>query len=156
MDLRISRVLLAQIVAHAQDSTPEECCGLLLGLGQPEAVTISAVMPAPNVATDPMMRFEVDPETLLAAGKAARQGGPSVLGHYHSHPRGPAAPSVADAHMAARDGRFALIVGDDWSVTAWREGTTGGLFGVFKPITIVILDDLGHPSGLASGARAGT
>ncbi|WHO40797.1 M67 family metallopeptidase [Sphingobium sp. AP49] len=105
MKVEISRGLLEQIMDFAA-AEPGEVCGLLLG----EAGLIEAVLPAANVAPDPTRHFELDPVSLLRAHRAARQGGPAILGHYHSHPSGVAVPSATDAACAAPDGTLWLII----------------------------------------------
>lgn len=84
-----------------------EACGLLLGVPG----RIEAILPAANVAPDPARHFELDPAVLIAAHRAARHGGPAVIGHYHSHPSGLAQPSMTDAESSAPDGSLWLIVG---------------------------------------------
>ena len=54
----------------------------------------------------------VDKEA-VAAHRAARDAGPAVIGHYHSHPSGVAVPSATDAACAAPDGTLWLIVAGD-------------------------------------------
>ncbi len=98
-----------------------EVCGLLFG----QADGIEAILPAANVAPDPTRHFELDPTVLIAAHRAARDGGPQIVGHYHSHPGGTAAPSATDAACAAPDGSLWLIVGGGaarlWVATGPRE-----------------------------------
>jgi proteasome lid subunit RPN8/RPN11 len=106
MKIGISRSLLEQIMSFAA-AEDREVCGLLLG----ELGCIKEIRPALNVAADPARHFELDPATLLAAHKAARAGGPTILGHYHSHPSGLAEPSATDAASAAPDGSLWLIIG---------------------------------------------
>ena len=106
MMVRISRLLLEQIMSHAASSA-DEVCGLLLG----HSGCIAEARPAANVATDPARHFELDPVALLAAHKAARAGGPAVMGHYHSHPSGRPELSATDAACAAPDGSLWLIIG---------------------------------------------
>lgn len=103
--LRISSALLAAILDHAAGDTEREVCGLLLG--SPDEVT--AIRPAANIGASPQDSFELDPATLIACHRAARAGGPAVIGHYHSHPRGSATPSARDA-AAASGGEIWLIV----------------------------------------------
>lgn len=129
MALHISSVLLERIVAHARAAAPAECCGLLLG--DPGQAVVRQLRPARNLSPDPLRRFELDPAMLLAAHRAARAGGPAILGHYHSHPRGPAEPSATDARNAASDGSFWLIVGAHGQITAWRASATGHHLGRF-------------------------
>ena len=106
MSVIISRILLDQIQAIAA-ADRAEVCGLLLGA----TGRIEAIAPAANVAPDPARHFELDPVALIAAHRAARAGGPQVIGHYHSHPSGVARPSVTDAAFASPDGSLWLIVG---------------------------------------------
>ncbi|BBF70378.1 M67 family metallopeptidase [Sphingomonas bisphenolicum] len=116
MRVEISSILLEQIVALAA-AEAHEVCGLLLGSDD----RIAAIVPAANVAADPARHFELDPAALIAAHRAARAGGPKVIGHYHSHPSGVAAPSATDAACAAPDGNLWLIVGVG-EATLWRAG----------------------------------
>ena len=113
MMLEISRAALDAIRAEAAASPHVEVCGLLLG----EGLRVAKVRPCRNVADNPATAFEIDPQALIGAYKAARSGGPAVIGHYHSHPNGPAEPSARD-EAAARGGEVWLIVGGD-KLRAW-------------------------------------
>lgn len=114
MDVRISRTLLEEILGAAAGQGLE-ICGLLLG----RAGRIDAILPAANVAAEPARHFELDPAVLLRAHRAARAGGPRVVGHYHSHPSGQPVPSATDAACAAPDGSLWLIVGAG-AARLWR------------------------------------
>jgi proteasome lid subunit RPN8/RPN11 len=105
---------------EAERAAPEECCGLLLGRGE----LVDEVHPAANVAGERRRRFEIDPQALVDAHRAARGGGPEVVGYYHSHPSGPAAPSATDRAMAAGDDRVWAIVGET-GIAFWRDGEAG-------------------------------
>jgi desampylase len=122
MRLEISRAARAQILAEAAASPGREICGLLLG----EGGRIDRAASCHNVAPNPANSFELDPRALIAAHKAGRAGGPSVIGHYHSHPSGRAIPSDRDAANAMGDGAIWLIAGDG-AVTAWRSEVPGRL-----------------------------
>lgn len=119
MVVTVTAAVLARLRDEAAEAAPEECCGLLLGDD-----AIRTALPASNVAADRRHRFEIDPAVLLAAHKAARQGGPAVLGCYHSHPRGRAEPSAADRDEAPGDGRVWAIVADG-KVAFWRDSPGG-------------------------------
>lgn len=93
---------------------------------------IVSAEPADNVADDSRRHFEIDPSALFAALKRARAGGPQLLGYYHSHPSGPAAPSTTDQKMAAADGKLWLIVGRG-AVTCWRATARG-----FHPVELIV------------------
>jgi len=115
--------------AAARDCAPEECCGLLLG-----HTAVEHAQPAANVARDRCRHFEIDPQALVDAHRAARAGGPDVLGYYHSHPLGPSGPSAVDRAMASGDGRIWAIVAPD-GVTFWRDDEHG-----FAPLPYVVED----------------
>lgn len=112
--------ILAQLIAHAAAAHPLECCGLLLGTSE----TITAARAAANIHPAPQTHFEIDPAALIAAHRAAREGGAQVAGYYHSHPHGPAAPSATDRAMAAGDGRIWAIIAAG-EVRLWRDCASG-------------------------------
>lgn len=119
MGLRVTRAALERMRTAARASQPDECCGLLLG-----HEVIEEVLPTRNVAPEPRRRFEIDPQALIDAYRAARAGGPQVIGYYHSHPAGPARPSATDRAMAAGDGRVWAIIGAG-DMTFWRDDEGG-------------------------------
>jgi len=116
---------LATIIAAARRQHPNEACGLLLGRDG----VIAIAQDAANIAAAPQHHFEIDPATLVAAHRAARSGGPAVLGYFHSHPTGAAAPSATDRAMAAGDGRIWAIVAAG-TVALWRDAPSG-----FEPLS---------------------
>ena len=130
MDIRVSRPILDTLFAEAARARPEECCGLLLG----RPGTIDEARPATNVAAERLRRFEIDPQALVDAHRVARSGGPQVLGYYHSHPGGPAAPSATDRALAAGDGSVWAIIGES-GVTFWRDEEAG-----FVPLSYAVED----------------
>ena len=113
--------VLDAIRADAAAAFPRECCGLLLGSDG----AVHAARPAANVDPQPLHRFAIDPAALIAAHRAARAGGPQVVGYYHSHPRGPGVPSAADRAGAAGDGRIWAILGADGAIGCWRDDPGG-------------------------------
>jgi proteasome lid subunit RPN8/RPN11 len=120
MELEVTSGTIATLVEEAARAAPAECCGLLLGVPG----KVDSVLPAANVAPDPARHFEIDPVALIAAYRAAREGGPHVIGYYHSHPRGHPLPSAIDCEHASGDGRaWAIVTGND--VTFWRDGENG-------------------------------
>ena len=121
---------LATLLAEAAASAPCEACGLLLGAaGHVETSLVTA-----NVAPDPRAHFEIDPAALIAAHKAARGGGPQVVGYWHSHPNGRAGPSPTDGAAASGDGRVWIIVANG-AITCWRDAPGG-----FEPLSSAIRD----------------
>lgn len=89
--MNVRQQVLAAIVAHALDERPNECCGLLLG----HADCVDEAVRARNERQSPT-RFLIQAEDHLHALRRARSTGRRVVGAYHSHPRGPSAPSATD------------------------------------------------------------
>lgn len=130
MNLEIIRSVVDCIPAEAARAYPHECCGIMLGDGQ----TIRALEPARNVHPAPETHFEIDPRVLIDAHRAAREGGPQVMGYYHSHPHGPPEPSAADRAMAGRDGCIWAIAGEG-EVRFWRDDEAG-----FERLSLRLID----------------
>lgn len=103
---RIRRAVFAQIVSHARDAAPAECCGLLIG----DDGGVGESVRTRNASDDPS-RFVIDPADHIARRREARERGLAVLGFYHSHPRSAAVPSATDRDEAAYPGHLYLIVG---------------------------------------------
>lgn len=120
MGVTISRSILTGMKKASAAAMPREACGLLLGTGD----EIERFTECVNVSDAPEIRFEIDPAALFAALRAERAGGPALLGYWHSHPSGDAAPSATDAAMAPPDGKLWVILGGE-DVTCWRAGAAG-------------------------------
>ncbi len=97
MPLGLPAPLLARLWAQAQDAMPRECVGLLGGRGD----HVRTVYPLTNTALDPERAYRADALELLRAFRAMDREGLTLLGIYHSHPRGPARPSGTDRALAA-------------------------------------------------------
>lgn len=122
--------VIDEIVTRARSSA-DEVCGLLVG----EPGHVVAVVHCANVAADPATAFEIDPARLIAVHRAARAGGPSIVGCYHSHPGGEVAPSPRDAADAAPNGWLWLIVGGR-ETGVYRAVADGHLHGRFDPVAV--------------------
>jgi desampylase len=119
-EIEVTREAIERLLAEAERAFPKESCGLLLG----RAARIEEVVPARNVHPAPDRHFDIDPQALIDAHRAAREGGPRVVGYYHSHPHGPAEPSPTDRAQASGDGRVWAIAGLD-GVRFWRDDEMG-------------------------------
>jgi proteasome lid subunit RPN8/RPN11 len=135
MTVTIASACIGQILAEAAASPRVEICGLLFGQGD----AITAALPCRNVAADPARWFEIDPAALVAAHRAARHGGPRIVGHYHSHPTGSAIPSPRDADSALPDGALWLIAADG-VLRAWRAVVDGPIEGRFEAVDLALGD----------------
>lgn len=120
MALQVSSEVLERMLAEAGQAHPRECCGMLLG----EGGTIEAAHAAANVHAEPERHFEIDPQALIDAHRAARQGGRQVIGYYHSHPNGLGEPSATDLELAAGDGAVWAIIAAG-GVRFFRSGAGG-------------------------------
>jgi proteasome lid subunit RPN8/RPN11 len=85
--IRIETEPWAAIVAHARQTYPNECCGAMLGSLDGETKVVSEAIALRNAFEGAQAaRYELRPEDLLAADKAARERGMDLIGIYHSHP----------------------------------------------------------------------
>ncbi len=147
MKLSIPRSLLAAVKAEAEAAYPRECCGLLVGLDTPQGTRITASHPSANLAEGSGRdRFEVDPQLRFDLMRALEGGPERIVGHYHSHPDGPPAPSVTDLAMAWEPEFFWLIT----AVAGTRAGAVTAhridpATGRFAEIALVIEDGPGRP-----------
>lgn len=93
--MRIAQSLVDQMVAHALEDLPNECCGMVGG-SDGEA---NVVIPVANAAASPL-RFEMDPQGQYDALKQIEEGGGELLAIYHSHTKSAAYPSQTDVNQA--------------------------------------------------------
>jgi proteasome lid subunit RPN8/RPN11 len=98
--LSLSKVILQQIIAHAERAYPAESCGILVGR-RGHARTVTAAYPAANVSRDGRRdRYEIDPAEIYRVARATMGAEEQIIGFYHSHPKFPPHPSVHDAAKA--------------------------------------------------------
>jgi len=132
MKLLLPAELRARIEAGTREAFPRECCGLIEGTRQNGEARAVALHPARNIAARPD-RFEIAPQDHFAALKTARANGQGLIGCYHSHPDGKAAPSTADLAGAGEEDFFWLIA----SLSVWDAPAKIAAFvysaGVFLP-----------------------
>ncbi len=113
-----------RMIAHALAEYPSECCGLLIGTVRGSRNTVEHVVPCENVHPGHRQtRFQIDPHTLFEAIRAARAAGRQMIGFYHSHPNGSAAPSRYDQRTAWPDCSHVIIATERESagdLRSWR------------------------------------
>jgi len=93
--MRIAQGLIDEMVAHARDDLPNECCGMVGG-SDGEAASVVRVE---NAAASPL-RFEMDSQGQYDALKAIEDRGGELLAIYHSHTKSAAYPSQTDVNQA--------------------------------------------------------
>ena len=97
-----------QILAHAKESDPAECCGLIGGIDQ----QVTSIYPLHNVAADTNVSYEAAPDDLFAAQREMRERREELLAIYHSHPRSAEpAPSETDVRLAYYPQAIYFIIG---------------------------------------------
>jgi [CysO sulfur-carrier protein]-S-L-cysteine hydrolase len=115
--VRISKAHWDELVAHAREEAPNECCGYLSARDG----EVQEVMRAENERHSPY-GYELDHRSLFAVNELDDQG--LEVGIYHSHPRSPAEPSQTDINLASYPHWSYLIVslenGDAPVVRSWR------------------------------------
>jgi proteasome lid subunit RPN8/RPN11 len=112
--VQVASELLAQVVAHAREDAPNECCGVIAVIpGAPPAQPVRAVRAyrAANTAASPL-RFEIDGREVLKLIEEIEAEGLELGAIYHSHTRTAPYPSQTDINFAANwPGVEWLIVG---------------------------------------------
>jgi proteasome lid subunit RPN8/RPN11 len=77
----------AAMVAHASETYPNECCGAMLGAVEDGRKMVRHALRLPNAFEGSQAaRYQLRPEDLIAAERAARERRMDVIGIYHSHP----------------------------------------------------------------------
>ncbi len=85
---------LNEMIAHALEEAPNECCGII-GAREGKATTLH---PAVNAEASPY-RFSIDFREQRRIEEAMDEAGDSLAGFYHSHTGSPARPSPTDTRM---------------------------------------------------------
>jgi proteasome lid subunit RPN8/RPN11 len=104
-EVRVRRRIIDDLLAHAGEEAPNECCGLLLG----KVGLVERARRARNLHESPA-RFLIDPADHFAAMREAREAGLRVIGAYHSHPHSPPVPSETDVAEAIDTELLHIIV----------------------------------------------
>lgn len=92
-----------ELIAGLEAAYPAEGCGVLLGEADGPDRRVGDVHPAENrwpEGGDRGGRYLVDPGTLRRLMDREAEGGPTILGFYHSHPDADPVPSETDRELA--------------------------------------------------------
>ncbi len=101
--MRMARSLVDEIVAHARQDLPNECCGIV-STDDGRAVRVYR---ARNQHQSPL-RFEIDSRDLIRIYSEIEDAGHDLGAMYHSHTESPAYPSQTDVNF-----------GQDWPGLIW-------------------------------------
>jgi [CysO sulfur-carrier protein]-S-L-cysteine hydrolase len=115
--VRISRAQWDELIGHAREDAPNECCGYVSA----KDGAVEDVFRAENPRKSPY-GYELDHKSLFAANELDDEG--FEVGIYHSHPRSPAEPSQTDINLATYPHWRYLIISladaDAPEVRVWR------------------------------------
>lgn len=103
--LTLPKALVDEMIAHAREDDPNECCGIIAG--QDGAAT--QLYRAVNAEASPY-RYNVDPKDLLRIYRDIESHGWDVFAIYHSHTHTEAYPSPTDVRLAAWPDAYYVIV----------------------------------------------
>jgi len=161
MTLYINTNAMDALQCHAEDASPDECCGILVGtwggdttaLGSTNpmggshgprshdhaghhAATVGSIIPAENVATtDRRISYQIDWKTLFHTIRSVRSTPQQILGFYHSHPDGSTEPSRRDRETAWIGYVYVILPvvrGVCGEATAWRVEQENARFECIK------------------------
>lgn len=128
--MRASPEQIGQMLAYAAALPHVEVCGLVLDGGR--------VWQAQNVAAHPAGEFEISAEDWAATQQLGR-----IVGIWHSHPQGGAAPSMIDLVMCERtalpwhivsapDGDYRLVEPSGWQAPYEQRPYCYGVFDCWE------------------------
>lgn len=98
MPFRIEQRYIDEMIAHAREDYPNECCGLLLGING-RVLALKRCRNAIPEADRPK-RYQVDSADLVAAFNECQRRGWEFVAIYHSHTHTEAYPSPTDVRLA--------------------------------------------------------
>lgn len=113
---------LQTIRTQAENTYPEECCGIIFGYLSTTDKTVVEIIPTDNAwsaeAADILnndteqskkRRYAIAPQVMLQAQKQARDRHCNIIGIYHSHPDNPAIPSEFDRQCAWQEYSYIIV-----------------------------------------------
>lgn len=107
--MKLPRVIVNQILQHAQTSPEAEVCGLIGGHDGEAA----SCYPIHNAADTPGCRYWMEPHEQIEVLREMRERGEELCAIYHSHPHSPPLPSGTDMREARYPEAVYLIVSLD-------------------------------------------
>jgi proteasome lid subunit RPN8/RPN11 len=103
--LKLPKEYIDEMIAHAREDVPNECCGIIAGKDGAATKLYRAV----NAEASPY-RYSVDPKDLLRIYRDIDSNGWDVLVIYHSHTQTEAYPSPTDVRLAAWEEAYYVLV----------------------------------------------
>ena len=103
--MRIARDMVDEMLAHAREDAPNECCGMIGGRAG-DAVTLYR---ATNAEASPL-RYSLDAQDQFRIMRQMEDAGEELVAIYHSHTASPAFPSQTDVNLALYPDAVYVIV----------------------------------------------
>ncbi len=103
--LTLDRSYVDEMIVHAREDAPNECCGIIAA----DDGTAKKLYRAVNAEASPY-RYNVDPKDLLRIYHDLDDHGWDVMVIYHSHTHTEAYPSPTDMRLAAWPDAYYVIV----------------------------------------------
>jgi proteasome lid subunit RPN8/RPN11 len=88
--------MVDEIVAHAREEAPNECCGMIGGSDAIAATLYRSI----NAEASPL-RYSLDAQDQFRIMQEIERRGEELIGIYHSHTASAAYPSQTDVNLAA-------------------------------------------------------
>lgn len=121
--MKILHEAFSAIAAHAAESLPEECCGILLAQAD-NSLIVSRVLRSENVEKQrPESRYVLGHKAHIKAVEMEYREDVRIVGYYHSHPSGATQPSCEDIEHAVEGTIYLIIAVQNGGVSqkaAWR------------------------------------
>jgi len=103
--MKISQLLVDEIVSHAREDLPNECCGMVGGRDGAAATVYRA-----EHAEGSPLRYSSAPKAQVRLVREIQAAGEELTAIYHSHTKSAAYPSQTDVNLAGWPEAVYLIV----------------------------------------------
>ena len=123
MNILIHQSAITHMRIHAEETFPEECCGVLTG-DRSNGIKILEARRMKNINENKLVKYDLDPMELVEVDKELDESGLDMIGIYHSHPNHPAKPSESDRKSAWPNQSYMIISvkdGKSGDIRSWRK-----------------------------------
>ena len=103
--LQLEQQYVDEIIVHALEDDPNECCGILAG----HDGRVAKLYRMTNAEHSPY-RYSMDPQELYRTYREIDDSGWDVVAIYHSHTHSEAYPSATDVRLATWSDAYYILV----------------------------------------------
>ncbi|MFQ5455282.1 MAG: Mov34/MPN/PAD-1 family protein [Nitrospirota bacterium] len=104
--LIITREIRDEMISHARQEYPYECCGLLAGKDREDVTEIYKLRNKDRSA----VTYLIEPSDQFRVFKELRQKNINLIAIYHSHTHSEAYPSITDVRLAYHPESYYIII----------------------------------------------